>query len=76
MDRSFCQHCLKELFLVLNLKCYCVGGGVCPDWCLCMHMHMYMCVSEFVGRCGLCEFQANDGLQKSDNRVNTLSHNH
>lgn len=44
---------------------------MCPDWCLYTYMHIYMCVSEFVSRCGLCEFQANDGLQKSDNRVNT-----
>lgn len=38
-----------------------------------------MCaILEFVGRCGLSEFQANDRLRKSDSPVNTLSlrHNH
>lgn len=67
---------MEEMFLVLTLKfrvCFAVCG---PVSLLYTHVPRDMCVSEFVGRCGQGEFQANDGLRKTDNQVNTLSHNH
>lgn len=79
MDGFLCQQYMKEMFLVLPLK-FTVYFDVCgPVPLLYTHVPIYMCVSrQFVGRCGQCEFQANDGLRKSDNQVNalTLSHNH
>lgn len=68
MDGSLCQHYLKEMFLVLTLK-FAVCFSACgPVPLLYTHVLIYMSISEFVGRCGQCEFQANDGLRKSDNK--------
>lgn len=63
---------VKELFEVFAQGFYCA----------CVFTRFYnrvrVSVCEIVSRCGLCEFQANGRLRKSDSPVNTLSssHNH
>lgn len=61
-DAYFFEHWLKKMCGVFAQEFYCAC----------------VCEREFVGRCGLFEFQANDRLRESDSAVNGLSltHNH